>query len=380
MKQRKDSEMIAEQSNSHKGNIIIVDDTLPNLRILAKILTINGYLVRGISSGAMALTAAASEPPDLILLDIMMPEMDGYEVCRQLKANERTREIPVIFMSALDEIMDKVKAFSVGGVDYITKPFQVEEVLARVETHITLQALRTKLEHQVLALQEANAELDAFAHTVAHDLKNPIANILMATELLQTMVNDTARSEEKITETAYWLNAGASKAANIIDELLLLASVRQEDVVRAPMDMARVVRQAQNRLDWMINQYRGIITLPDQWPVAIGYAPWIEEIWVNYLSNGLKYGGEPPQLQLGATELANGLVRFWIKDNGPGIPPEKVGMLFAKFTRIERARAEGHGLGLSIVKRIATKLGGGVGVKSQVGQGSLFYFTLPGSA
>jgi two-component system sensor histidine kinase/response regulator len=280
----------------------------------------------------------------------------------------------------LDEIMDKVKAFSVGGVDYITKPFQVEEVLARVETHITLQALRTKLEHQVLALQEANAELDAFAHTVAHDLKNPIANILMATELLQTMVNDTARSEEKITETAYWLNAGASKAANIIDELLLLASVRQEDVVRAPMDMARVVRQAQNRLDWMINQYRGIITLPDQWPVAIGYAPWIEEIWVNYLSNGLKYGGEPPQLQLGATELANGLVRFWIKDNGPGIPPEKVGMLFAKFTRIERARAEGHGLGLSIVKRIATKLGGGVGVKSQVGQGSLFYFTLPGSA
>jgi two-component system sensor histidine kinase/response regulator len=379
--------MVTERSDSHKGNVLIVDDTLPNLRVLAKILIENGYLVRGISNGAMALTAAASERPDLILLDIMMPEMDGYEVCRRLKADEHTREIPVIFMSALDEIMDKVKAFAVGGVDYITKPFQVEEVLARVKTHIALQALQNKLEHQVLTLQELNAalqesnnELDAFAHTVAHDLKNPIANILMATELLQGTASDSPRDQEKTAEIVQWLNVGARKAANIIDELLLLASVRQEDVVRTPVDMARVVQHAQDRLDWMIAQYQGIITLPEQWPVALGYAPWTEEIWVNYLSNGLKYGGQPPQLQLGATELPDGTIRFWVKDNGPGIPPEKVGMLFTEFTRIERARAEGHGLGLSIVKRIATKLDGSVGVKSEVGQGSLFYFTLPGSA
>ena len=378
--------MMAEQSDSHKGNIIIVDDTLPNLRILARILTDSGYLVRGIPSGAMALTATASEPPDLILLDIMMPEMDGYEVCRQLKANEQTREIPVIFMSALDEIMDKVKAFSVGGVDYITKPFQVEEVLARVETHIALQALQRKLEHQVLALQEVNAalqesnnELDAFAHTVAHDLKNPVANILMSTELLQEIAGDAQPDQAKTAEIVQWLNVSGRKVVNIIDELLLLASVRQEDVARAPVDMARVVRQAQNRLDWMIAQYQGVITLPEQWPVALGYAPWIEEIWVNYLSNGLKYGGQPPQLHLGTAELSDGTIRFWIKDNGPGIPPEKVAMLFSEFTRIERTRAEGHGLGLSIVKRIATKLNGSVGVESQVGQGSLFYFTLPGS-
>jgi two-component system sensor histidine kinase/response regulator len=378
------SKIMTGQSDSHKGNIIIIDDTLPNLRILATILTANGYLVRGISSGAMALAAAASEPPDVILLDIMMPEMDGYEVCRQLKANEQTREIPVIFMSALDEIMDKVKAFSVGGVDYITKPFQMEEVLARVETHIALQALQKKLEHQVLtlqdlntALQESNSELDAFAHTVAHDLKNPVANILMSTELLQEIAGDPHQDQDKTAEIVRWLNVSGRKVVNIIDELLLLASVRQEDVTRTPVDMARVVRQAQNRLDWMIAQYQGAITLPEQWPVALGYAPWIEEIWVNYLSNGLKYGGQPPQLQLGATKLSDGTIRFWIKDNGPGIPPEKVETLFTEFTRIERTRAEGHGLGLSIVKRIANKLNGSVGVESQIGQGSLFYFTLP---
>lgn len=379
--------MVTKHSDSHKGNVLIVDDTLPNLRIVAKILIESGYLVRGIANGAMALAAAASEPPDLILLDIMMPEMDGYEVCRRLKADEHTREIPVIFMSALDEIMDKVKAFAVGGVDYITKPFQVEEVLARVKTHIALQALQKKLEHQVLtlqdlntALQESNNELDAFAHTVAHDLKNPIANILMATDLLEQPGGDAQMSREKIAEVAHWLNVSARKAVNIIDELLLLASVRQEDVARAPVDMARVVQHAQNRLDWMIAQYQGSLTLPEQWPVALGYAPWIEEIWVNYLSNGLKYGGQPPQLQLGATELADGSIRFWIEDNGPGIPPEKVEMLFTEFTRIERARAEGHGLGLSIVKRIVAKLNGSVGVISQVGRGSLFYFTLPGNA
>ena len=376
--------MVAEQSDAHKGNVIIVDDTVFNLRVLAKILIDNGYLVRGIPGGAMALTAAASEPPDLILLDIMMPEIDGYEVCRRLKADAQTREIPVIFMSALDEVMDKVKAFAVGGVDYITKPFQVEEVLARVQAHITLQTLQRKLERQVLALQEtnaalqeSNAELDAFAHTVAHDLKNPIANIVMVAEIIQKSVGNAQQNQEEMVEIAQWLNAGARKAANIVDELLLLASVRQEDVVREPMDMGRVVRQARKRLDWLITQYHGEIAVPDRWPVVRGYAPWVEEIWVNYLSNGLKYGGQPPKLQLGATELTDGAVRFWIKDNGPGLPPDKVEMLFTEFTRVERMRAEGHGLGLSIVKRIATKLGGSVGVKSQVDQGSVFYFALP---
>jgi len=374
--------MIAQEATPHKGNILIVDDTLPNLRILAKILEDRGYLVRGIPEGAMALMAAAQEPPDLILLDIMMPELNGYEVCARLKANAATRDIPVIFMSALDEVINKVKAFGVGGVDYITKPFQIEEVLARVDTHITLQALQAKLERQVIALQEtnaalqaSNAELEAFAHTVAHDLKNPLANVLMGTELLQT--SEDVHNSEQLDEIAGWVNAGARKALNIIDELLLLASVRQEDVARGPVDMARVLKHAQDRLEWVIKQSKGEIVLPDQWPVALGYAPWIEEVWVNYLSNGLKYGGEPPRLHLGSDVLDEGAIRYWIKDNGPGIPPEKIDLLFGEFTRLERIRAEGHGLGLSIVKRIIAKLSGSVGVESHIGQGSLFYFTLP---
>jgi DNA-binding response OmpR family regulator/DNA-binding CsgD family transcriptional regulator len=142
------------------NTILIVDDTLENLRLLADILTEEGYKVRLASSGAYALTIVQKNQPDLILLDIMMPEMDGYEVCRLLKADEKTRDIPVIFISALDEVFDKMTAFSIGGVDYITKPFHVEEMLARIKTHLTLQRLQQELQQKNQELQTANASLE----------------------------------------------------------------------------------------------------------------------------------------------------------------------------------------------------------------------------
>ena len=156
-----------------RADILIVDDTPANLRLLAGILAEQGYKIRPASNGQMALLAAQAQPPDLVLLDIMMPEMDGYQVCRMLKANERTRDIPVIFISALDETLDKVTAFLIGGVDYITKPFQVEEVLARVETHLTIARLHRELQHknqelarQNLELQQRNAELQEALATI----------------------------------------------------------------------------------------------------------------------------------------------------------------------------------------------------------------------
>jgi sigma-B regulation protein RsbU (phosphoserine phosphatase) len=129
-----------------KGNILVVDDTPANLRLLSSMLAEQGYKVRSVISGQMALTATQAAHPDLILLDINMPEMNGYEVCERLKADEQTRDIPILFISALDAIEDKVKAFTVGGLDYITKPFQFEEVLARVETHLSLRELQKRLQ------------------------------------------------------------------------------------------------------------------------------------------------------------------------------------------------------------------------------------------
>ena len=353
---------------AQQDSILIVDDTPANLRLLAKILVDANYLVRPARDGKSALASAQASPPDLILLDVMMPEMDGYEVCQKLKTDERTANIPVIFISALDDVQDKVRAFSVGGVDYIPKPFHAEEVLARVHTHLTIRKLQQNLNEQI-------AELDAFAHTVAHDLKNPLALIVGFSDFL--VAANERMSETDRENNLRKIQKAGNKAANIIDELLLLASVRQQDVALSPLNMEAIIFAAQDRLTYMIAEYQADIRTATPWANALGYAPWVEEIWVNYLSNGMKYGGNPPQLEVGNEILADGRIRFWIKDNGPGISPENQARLFTEFVRIGQTRVEGHGLGLSIVQRISQKLGGEVGVSSTLGEGSEFYFTLP---
>ena len=359
------------------GNILIVDDTPANLRLLTHMLTEHGYYARPVLDGAQALATAQTAPPDLILLDIRMPGMDGYVVCQRLKADEGTREIPVLFISALSETEDKVQAFAAGGVDYITKPFQLEEVLARVQTHLTIRNLRRDLERQIAEQNSLIADLQAYAHSVAHDLRSPISVALGTSELLADA--DTPMSETERSEFIGLMNDGLRKAANIITELLLLAEVRQADVEVAPVEMAQVVAEAQRRVAALLRDAGATITQPPVWPHALGHAPWIEEIWVNYLTNAVKYGGKPPVIEMGATAQGDGVVRFWVRDNGAGLTAENQATLFAPFIRLDRTRATGHGLGLSIVQRIARKLNGEVGVESSgiPGQGSTFFFTLP---
>lgn len=363
---------------SPRENILIVDDTPANLRLLSSMLAEQGYKVRSVISGKMALTTARAAPPDLILLDIRMPEMDGYEVCEQLKADEETHDIPIMFISALDAAQDKVRAFTVGGVDYVTKPFQLEEVVARVKTHLALRNLQKSLQREIIERDKLIAELDAYAHTVAHDLKNPLGTLIGFSDMLETSY--TELSDEQMRLCVGTMAKSGRKMTNIIEELLLLASVRKmEDVSIEPLDMSAVVAEALDRLAYMVADYQAEIVTPEVWPLALGYGPWVEEIWVNYVSNALKYGGQPPQVQMGAMLLnePDSQAQFWVRDNGVGLSPEDQACLFTPFTQIHRARAEGHGLGLSIVQRIAEKLGGKVGVESEVGQGSVFFFTLP---
>jgi two-component system, sensor histidine kinase and response regulator len=333
-----------------------------------------GYRVRPVPNGAHALLSAQKEPPDLILLDIRMPEMNGYEVCQQLKADDRTREIPIIFISALDEGLDKATAFSTGGVDYITKPFQAEELFARVHTHLALHQMRQTLQEKNEILEIQNAELDAFAHTVAHDLQNPISTMMGYAQFLQhDPTNHTPDELALIGEGSY---KAAQKATDIVQNLLLLASVRKEDVKQHPLDMAGIINQVLDRLNEAIAETQAELIVLKTWPAALGHAPWVEEVWVNYLSNGLKYGGQPPRLEFGAAPQADGTIRFWVQDNGPGLSPAEQAVLFTEFTRLGNVEIKGHGLGLSIVRRIMDKLDGQAGVESEIGQGSRFFFTL----
>ncbi|HXV98807.1 MAG TPA: PAS domain S-box protein [Anaerolineae bacterium] len=234
------------------------------------------------------------------------------------------------------------------------------------------EALRAQNEQ----LQARNKELDAFARTVAHDLKNPLGALTTIAEIL--LEDYSLMPAEKLGEYLQSIVRGGQRASQIVESLLLLAGVRQRTVTLEPLDMAAIVTESLQRLAGMIELHQAEIIMPDTWPAVLGYAPWVEEVWVNYLTNGLKYGGRPPRLELGAAVQPDSTARFWVRDNGFGLTPQAQAQLFTEFTQLEPNRADGYGLGLSIVRRIVEKLGGQVGVESEgvPGRGSTFSFTL----
>ncbi len=233
-----------------------------------------------------------------------------------------------------------------------------------------------QLRQYARGLESRNEELDAFAHTVAHDLKHVLSLVVGYAEMLDTLF--PRLSPEQQREYLQGIIRQGHKMAGIIDALLLLATVPRQEVETGPLDMARIVSDVLSRLADQIGEAGAEIHLPPAWPTARGYAPWVEEVWFNYISNAIQYGGQPPRVELGADSPpdAPGMVRFWVRDNGPGLTPEEQNGLFTPFTRT-RHSGKGHGLGLSIVKRVVEKLGGQVSVESQPGRGSLFTFTLP---
>jgi len=243
-----------------------------------------------------------------------------------------------------------------------------------VGTHVDItERKRAEAERERLI-----ADLDAYAHTVAHDLKNPLNITLGYASMLAADFEGIAPDEAK--SYLQEIRHGSQKMSNIIDALLLLASVRKlEDIDTKLIDMSTIVSEALARLTLMKKEHKAEIVVLEAgiWPKAFGYAPWVEEVWANYISNAIKYGGTPPRVELGATDLENGTVRFWVRDNGPGISAEQQAQLFDQFTRLGKTDAQGHGLGLSIVKRIVEKLDGQVAVESTPGQGCTFSFTLP---
>jgi PAS domain S-box-containing protein len=252
----------------------------------------------------------------------------------------------------------------------------VEMLAASAAIAIDNARLIDALRQYGMELEARNQDLDAFAHTVAHDLKNPLAYMVGFAELLEEDAG--LMPPEAVRRYLHTIAQNGRKMTNIIDELLLLAGVRQlEQVALVPLNMAEIVADAQRRIGDLIEENQAQISLPNSWPPAQGHGPWVEEVWVNYISNAVKYGGSPPRVELGANREDDGSVRFWVRDNGPGLTAEEQARLFTSFERLDRVRAKGHGLGLSIARRIVEKLGGQVGVASRTGRGSVFFFTLP---
>jgi two-component system sensor histidine kinase/response regulator len=358
-------------------NILLVDDTPANLQLLSGMLRQQGYKLRPAPSGKLALQAARAHPPDLILLDIRMPEMDGYEVCEQLRADPALKEIPVIFLSALSETTDKVKAFAAGGVDYITKPFQLDEVLARVETHLELRRQRRELQESYESLRRLESLRDSLIHMVVHDLRAPLM-----------LVGDFLALLEK--HESQNLSSNGSRfvlqARRAVDELV--------DMVNSMLDVSRIeagelkLDRSRCQLNLLVREVAGefdpggdateIVTEVPEQPVEVSAdSALLSRVMRNLLGNALRFASGRGSVR--AVVSSSGLeARVEVSDNGPGIPPEDQQKIFEKFGRVGDARSgTGTGLGLTFCKFAIELHGGRIGVQSKVGEGSTFWFTLP---
>ncbi len=371
--------MEQRMSREDVPNVIVVDDTPANLQLLTGMLKERGYKVRPVPSGKLALQAAKNDPPDLILLDIMMPEMNGYEVCERLKADEKLREIPIIFISAMNETMDKVRAFGVGGVDYVIKPFQFEEVEARVRTHLELQRQRRKLKENYEQLRRLEELRDNLVHMIVHDLRNPLTGISGFLDLMLALEKGT------LTEHGLeYLQTAKRSTTAVIDMVSAVLDVSKMEAGEMKLHLAEcdLVRMAVDLMSGMQSLKEGremVLDAPPAPVTVVADGDLVLRVVQNLLGNALKFTPSDGWIRLGI-EPDDNRVCVRVRDNGPGIPAEYRVRIFEKFGQVE-ARANGQkystGLGLTFCKLAVEAHGGSIGVESEVGKGSTFWFVLP---
>ncbi len=382
--------MSSHPNQSPKGNILIVDDTPNNLRLLSITLTKRGYTVRSAINGSMALTGANAEPPDLILLDIMMPGINGYQVCQKLKNNPRTADIPVIFISAIDETLDKVKAFSIGGADYITKPFQIEEVLVRVEHQITIRKLQKELQEKNLELEQSNLELlrsnqelEQFAHVVSHDLQQPLQGVMTSSELLALKYHQCL--DEKGNLYIERIRNASVVMQQLIQNLLTYSRAGFNGEQMELTDCEIILGKVLTNLETDITRKDAKIQC-DSLPKVMANSIQLMQLFQNLISNAIKFQfkNQSPNIRISAqrrhSQNSSNYEEwlFIIQDNGIGIKPEKFEAIFQIFCRLNRSQNyPGTGIGLSTCKKIVEYHGGRIWVESEPGIGTSFYFTLP---
>ncbi|GFE68802.1 response regulator [Chroococcus sp. FPU101] len=347
-------------SSDKRGDILIVDDTPDNLRFLSTMLTEQKYEVRSVKNGSSALMGVQAQPPDLILLDITMPDMDGYQVCQRLKANPKTQAIPIIFISALSESFDKVKAFAVGGVDYITKPFQVEEVLARVEHQLAIRRLQTQLMNALAQEQALNQRIEELAtleerNRIARDIHDSLGHILVALNIqmetaLALWANNTHQAHQFLVE-ARKLGAEALKA------------VRQSvGELRSEQWNGQFLETAIAKLAQEFHSMMGILPITEialNAPVSQQVGTVIYRIVQESLTNICKYAGATSvQIQIQSTDTG---LQVKVCDNGQGF----------------RVDAELSGYGLQGMYERISSLNGHLEIISQPGQGCQIIANLP---
>jgi len=363
-----------------KNLVLIVDDNPENLKVLGQIIRKKGHNLTFAQDGESALLSIKTKRPDLVLLDIMMPGLDGYEVCRKIKENHEIRDIPVIFLTAKTEQEDIIKGFELGAVDYVTKPFNTHELLMRVDTHLELKNARDTIIHQKADLEKVNAAKDKFFSIIAHDLSNLFNGLLSFSDIL---TNKTiALTEKDKDEFLEIIQQSSQQGFALLKNLLEWSRVQTGRIHFQPEHQnlkfvvdSNIILLTGNAKAKNINM---LCNIPSNFLVLTD-ANMFNTVIRNLLSNAIKFTPENGKITVSAQKKGK-FAEIAITDTGVGISTQEISKLFRidiNHTTIGTGKEKGTGLGLVLCKEFIEKNGGKIWVESQEGKGSTFYLTLP---
>ncbi len=362
------------------SKLLIVDDIIDNIRIIASLLKSKGILVTPATSGEQALGLSVAKKPDLILLDVQMPEMDGFEVCKKLKENPLTKNIPVIFLTARTETEDIMKGFNLGAIDYITKPINSDEVMARIKTHLELKKSKDIINEQNINLSELNATKDKFFSIIAHDLKNPISNFRDLTKVL--VENFGSLSDSDKVEYLTMMNKSSERLFSLLENLLEWSRSQRGLIQFSPiqLDLNYIIDNiislmtplAQKKEISLVKNINSNINI-------VADVNMLNTVIRNIVSNSIKFTETNGNITVGAKNFDN-YIEVFIEDSGIGISPENISKLFhidSNISTLGTSNEKGTGIGLILCKEFIEKHNGKIWVESEVGKGTKFTFVIP---
>jgi two-component system, sensor histidine kinase and response regulator len=384
---------ISNLCHSLDGCVLVVDDNPTNLSVLVNLLRDVGLRVLVATDGESAIAQTEYVKPDLILLDVMMPGIDGFETCQRLKANPETVKIPIIFMTALSETVDKVRGLSLGAVDYVTKPFEHEEVLVRIRTHLTIAKQRQTIETQNLELQteicdrkRAEESLTIFLHAISHDLRNPVTGLLMVLDNLAKTASSADTNILLPQSTLERMQQSGHRQLALINSLMEshVNDVHGLVIHPQPVAIMEIIQSAIADLQPLLDKEEAevVVQIAPELPLVFADAAHVCRVFQNLIANAIKHNPPNLKLTISAKISPENLLLCEVADDGVGLTNEQSEHLFELYTqgnnqnRLNR-RSLSLGLGLYICRQIVQAHGGAIGVTGELNLGSRFWFTLP---